>query len=109
MVRNQGRAAASKEASARGAAKNRGGKLSCNRNSMVANGKRKRRELALLQDFLRSPEDILKKIFRKDGPPLGVEFDSLPSRAFRHCKGKFKMLIPFLSLSLRTHRSILKI
>ncbi|XP_062106724.1 uncharacterized protein LOC133818052 [Humulus lupulus] len=29
---------------------------------------------------------ILNTIFRKDGPPLGVEFDSLPSGKLFHCK-----------------------
>ncbi|CAK9187629.1 unnamed protein product [Ilex paraguariensis] len=32
------------------------------------------------------PDYILKKVFRKDGPPLGVEFDSLPSHAFQYCR-----------------------
>ncbi|CAI9768373.1 unnamed protein product [Fraxinus pennsylvanica] len=35
-----------------------------------------------LQEVLYSPEHILTKIFRKDGPPLGDEFDSLPLNAF---------------------------
>lgn len=39
-----------------------------------------------LQDMLFSPDYILKKVFRKDGPVLGVEFDSLPTRAFLHGK-----------------------
>ncbi|KAL7215474.1 hypothetical protein ACSBR1_027608 [Camellia fascicularis] len=39
-----------------------------------------------LHDALLSPDSILKKVFRKDGPPLGDEFDSLPSQAFQHCK-----------------------
>lgn len=39
-----------------------------------------------LHDVLLSPDCILKKVFRKDGPPLGVEFDSLPSHAFEFCK-----------------------
>ncbi|KAL6134806.1 hypothetical protein ACLB2K_067034 [Fragaria x ananassa] len=30
---------------------------------------------------LRNPDYLLKKVFRKDGPPIGVEFDALPSRA----------------------------
>lgn len=30
---------------------------------------------------------ILSKVFRKDGPPLGVEFDSLPSMRFFPSKG----------------------
>ncbi|KAL6989131.1 hypothetical protein U1Q18_014883 [Sarracenia purpurea var. burkii] len=38
-----------------------------------------------LHDVLLSSDHILKKVFRKDGPPLGVEFDSLPSQAFRCC------------------------
>ncbi|KAF8007499.1 hypothetical protein BT93_K1498 [Corymbia citriodora subsp. variegata] len=37
-----------------------------------------------LQDMLFSPDYILKKVFRKDGPVLGAEFDSLPARAFLH-------------------------
>lgn len=39
-----------------------------------------------LQDLL-TPEYILKKVFRKDGPPLGVEFDPLPAGALRRCSG----------------------
>ncbi|XP_057778716.1 homeobox-DDT domain protein RLT3 [Salvia miltiorrhiza] len=35
-----------------------------------------------LQEVLYTPADIFAKIFRKDGPPLGDEFDSLPSNAF---------------------------
>ncbi|XP_073128054.1 homeobox-DDT domain protein RLT3 isoform X2 [Henckelia pumila] len=35
-----------------------------------------------LQEVLYSPEHILMKIFRKDGPTLGAQFDSLPSIAF---------------------------
>ncbi|KAI7739127.1 hypothetical protein M8C21_004101 [Ambrosia artemisiifolia] len=38
-----------------------------------------------LQDDLLRPDYILSKVFRKDGPPLGVEFDHLPSHAFRLC------------------------
>ncbi|XP_058183362.1 homeobox-DDT domain protein RLT3 [Rhododendron vialii] len=42
-----------------------------------------------LHDVLLSPDCILKKVFRKDGPPLGVEFDTLPSYAFQLCnKGR---------------------
>ncbi|KVI06242.1 DDT domain-containing protein [Cynara cardunculus var. scolymus] len=41
-----------------------------------------------LQDDLLSPDFILRKVFRKDGPPLGVEFDNLPSHAFRFCNVK---------------------
>lgn len=37
-----------------------------------------------LQDMLFSPDYILKKVFRKDGPVLGVEFNSLPAGAFLH-------------------------
>lgn len=40
----------------------------------------------LLPRDLLYPQFILKKVFRKDGPPLGVEFYSLPSQAFCHCK-----------------------
>ncbi|KAL0321943.1 UNVERIFIED_CONTAM: Homeobox-DDT domain protein RLT3, partial [Sesamum calycinum] len=35
-----------------------------------------------LQEVLYSPEYIFTKFFRKDGPPLGDHFDSLPSNAF---------------------------
>ncbi|KAK4431168.1 Homeobox-DDT domain protein RLT3 [Sesamum alatum] len=35
-----------------------------------------------LQEVLYTPEYIFTKIFRKDGPPLGDQFDSLPSNAF---------------------------
>ncbi|KAI3799579.1 hypothetical protein L1987_34878 [Smallanthus sonchifolius] len=41
-----------------------------------------------LQDDLLTPEFILRKTFRKDGPPVGVEFDDLPSHAFRFCNLK---------------------
>lgn len=41
----------------------------------------KRAEKIILQDLL-TPGYILKKLFRKDGPPLGVQFDSLPSKVF---------------------------
>ncbi|PPD94672.1 hypothetical protein GOBAR_DD08323 [Gossypium barbadense] len=54
--------------------------------SVGANGfGKKKKKMPLPQDFL-SPQYILSKVFRKDGPPLGVEFDSLPSQTF-HCKG----------------------
>ncbi|XP_048139087.1 homeobox-DDT domain protein RLT3 isoform X2 [Rhodamnia argentea] len=39
-----------------------------------------------LQDMLFSPGYILKKVFRKDGPVLGVEFDSLPTGSLLHGK-----------------------
>ncbi|KAJ6801985.1 homeobox-DDT domain protein RLT3-like [Iris pallida] len=35
----------------------------------------------LLQDLF-SKDYILKRLFRKDGPPLGAEFDSLPTNAY---------------------------
>ncbi|XP_011077227.1 homeobox-DDT domain protein RLT3 isoform X2 [Sesamum indicum] len=35
-----------------------------------------------LQEVLYTPDYILTKFFRKDGPPLGDHFDSLPSNAF---------------------------
>lgn len=34
-----------------------------------------------------SKEYIIRKVFRKDGPPLGIEFDPLPSNAFRQFTG----------------------
>lgn len=46
---------------------------------------KKKNTVTDLQDLL-TPNYILKKVFRKDGPPLGVEFDSLPSQAFFRCK-----------------------
>ncbi|KAH7576570.1 hypothetical protein JRO89_XS01G0111400 [Xanthoceras sorbifolium] len=53
--------------------------------STVENGISKRRQkMIFLQDLL-TPDYILKKVFRKDGPPLGVEFDS-PPQAFCGCK-----------------------
>lgn len=39
----------------------------------------------ILNEDLSPTDYILKKVFRKDGPPLGVEFDSLPSSSFCHC------------------------
>lgn len=55
----------------------------------------RKKKLALFQDLL--PSDyILRKIFRKDCPPLGVEFDTLPSRAIHGCKGKKSILIQLL-------------
>ncbi|XP_056171319.1 homeobox-DDT domain protein RLT3-like [Syzygium oleosum] len=51
----------------------------------LASTNAKRREKPIcLQDMLFSPDYILKKVFRKDGPVLGVEFDSLPTGAFLH-------------------------
>ncbi|XP_015868893.1 homeobox-DDT domain protein RLT3 [Ziziphus jujuba] len=46
---------------------------------------RNKKQNQLLQDLF-NPNYILKKVFRKDGPPLGVEFDSPPPPAFSHCK-----------------------
>ncbi|XP_021733991.1 homeobox-DDT domain protein RLT3-like isoform X1 [Chenopodium quinoa] len=37
----------------------------------------------LIQDMLYSSDYIFKKIFRKDGPPLGVEFDPIPETTFQ--------------------------
>lgn len=44
--------------------------------------------LRIVQDNLLRADYILNKVFRKDGPPLGVEFDTLPSHAFRFCNVK---------------------
>ncbi|GAA0170594.1 hypothetical protein LIER_24819 [Lithospermum erythrorhizon] len=38
-----------------------------------------------LQEVVYSKDYIFSKIFRKDGPPLGDNFDSLPPHAFLHC------------------------
>ncbi|KAJ8434366.1 hypothetical protein Cgig2_031612 [Carnegiea gigantea] len=46
-----------------------------------------RRGPLLAKDMLYSPDYILKKVFRKDGPLLGVEFDCLPSTAFQGNSG----------------------
>ncbi|XP_077243782.1 homeodomain-like transcriptional regulator [Tasmannia lanceolata] len=52
------------------------------KNSAAGIQNSKQRKLTFrLQDVL--PSDyILKRVFRKDGPPLGVEFDPLPAGAF---------------------------
>lgn len=42
----------------------------------------------ILQNDLYSPDYILKKIFRKDGPPLGSQFDFLPDNAFSSPKSR---------------------
>ncbi|KAL6545435.1 hypothetical protein OROGR_009309 [Orobanche gracilis] len=43
-----------------------------------------------LQEFLYTPEHIFTKIFRKDSPPLGDQFDFLPSNAFLSVPGSRK-------------------
>lgn len=50
-----------------------------------------------LQEVLYSRDYILAKIFRKDGPPLGEEFNSLPENAFclRQKKGNLSRKIHF--------------
>lgn len=53
----------------------------------------------LLNEDLLTADYLLKKVFRKDGPPLGVEFDSLPSRSFCHCTGMLWHLPSFCLLS----------
>ncbi|OWM73841.1 hypothetical protein CDL15_Pgr018901 [Punica granatum] len=52
----------------------------------IAKAKRLKRPICL-QDMLFTPEYIMQKVFRKDGPPLGIEFDSLPARAFNSNAG----------------------
>jgi len=47
---------------------------------------KRKKKLTLLQDLV-TPGYILAKVFRKDGPPLGVEFDSLPSKALSDSRG----------------------
>ncbi|XP_068648262.1 homeobox-DDT domain protein RLT3-like [Aristolochia californica] len=42
---------------------------------------KQRKQFYHVQDML-SPDYILKKVFRKDGPPLGGEFDSPPAGTF---------------------------
>ena len=59
-----------------------------------------------LQDLF-TPEYILKKVFRKDGPPLGVEFDPLPAGAFRSCSGISTLFCWFLFISIKITESIL--
>lgn len=53
--------------------------------------KRKIKPILLLQNFF-TPDYILKKVFRKDGPPLGVQFDSLPSPSIFSPKGILHIL-----------------
>ncbi|KAL2557928.1 Homeodomain-like transcriptional regulator [Forsythia ovata] len=72
-----------------------GNGMNCNRNyGCKSTDKKRKRKLQhqlfmneddyrlRLQEVLYSPEYILTKIFRKEGPPLGDEFDTLPSNAF---------------------------
>ena len=47
---------------------------------------KRRKKLHFAQDIF-SADYILAKVFRKDGPPLGVEFDSLPSQMRLSSKG----------------------
>ncbi|KAJ0961479.1 hypothetical protein J5N97_001983 [Dioscorea zingiberensis] len=52
----------------------------------------RRNNFAQNNDFIRprvlfSKDYILRKVFRKDGPPLGIKFDPLPGNAFRNCTG----------------------
>ena len=56
--------------------------LISNRPSTVETRIPKRKRKPILLQHLLTSDYILKKVFRKEGPPLGVEFDSLPSRAF---------------------------
>ncbi|PWA91394.1 DDT domain-containing protein [Artemisia annua] len=44
--------------------------------------------LRKIQDDLLPADYIITKVLRKDGPPLGVEFDTLPEHAFRFCNHK---------------------
>ncbi|MFS8012183.1 putative transcription factor & chromatin remodeling DDT family [Helianthus anomalus] len=69
----------------------------CNQNNMklAANSNKRKQPQHLnsklglrIQDDLLPAQYILSKVFRKDGPPLGVEFDDLPSLAFRFCTVK---------------------
>ncbi|XP_071723804.1 homeobox-DDT domain protein RLT3 [Rutidosis leptorrhynchoides] len=57
----------------------------------------KNKQRGVPQELL-APDYILKKIFRKDGPPLGVEFDSLPSKGFSYFKGTQGSLTPLFTL-----------
>ncbi|KAG2713473.1 hypothetical protein I3760_04G177700 [Carya illinoinensis] len=52
------------------------------RPSTAKNKSAKRKKQVFLLQNLLTPDYILKKVFRKDGPPLGLEFDSLPSGPF---------------------------
>ncbi|CAI0459366.1 unnamed protein product [Linum tenue] len=53
---------------------------------------------------LHSSEYIMSKVFRKDGPALGVEFDSVPSRGFHAIKES----INYLSASEENEATIRK-
>uniref|UniRef100_A0A2N9H323 Homeobox domain-containing protein n=1 Tax=Fagus sylvatica TaxID=28930 RepID=A0A2N9H323_FAGSY len=62
--------------------------------------KRKIKPILLLQNFF-TPDYILKKVFRKDGPPLGVQFDSLPSPSIFSPKGScYDALVIFPTLAI---------
>lgn len=60
--------------------------------SMVRKKMVKRKKIQNQLQDLFTPDYILSKVFRKDGPPLGVEFDSLPSGSFSQCKGILQIL-----------------
>ncbi|CAN0927277.1 Homeobox-DDT domain protein RLT3 [Linum grandiflorum] len=65
-------------------------KSSSSLSSEVENGISER-SVARVQKLLPS-EYILSKVFRKDGPALGVEFDSVPSRGFHAVEDSGKSL-----------------
>lgn len=46
----------------------------------------RRKRFDSMQSLLSSDYNLMK-VFRKDGPPLGLEFDHIPSGAFLRCKG----------------------
>ncbi|CAL5343098.1 unnamed protein product [Camellia sinensis] len=69
-----------------GRRKNHGSPAMAAKRGIVKKNELKTHHRLRLHDALLSPDSILKKVFRKDGPPLGDEFDSLPSQAFQHCK-----------------------
>ncbi|KAG6724161.1 hypothetical protein I3843_03G237900 [Carya illinoinensis] len=52
------------------------------RPSTAENRNATRKKTRFLIQYLLTPDYIPKKAFRKDGPSLGLEFDSLPSGAF---------------------------
>ncbi|KAF7813933.1 homeobox-DDT domain protein RLT3-like [Senna tora] len=62
------------------------GPLSSRYNPSVTRNATKKKKHKCLQELF-TADHILQKFFRKDGPPLGEEFDSLPPGAFLHHTG----------------------
>lgn len=77
------------------------GPSSSRSNVAVTRNVRKKKKHKCLQQLL-TADYILHKVFRKDGPPLGEEFDSLPSGEFLHHNGMLCIYIRFNFLVIRS-------